>query len=224
MSTKHGSKQWMVKAIGLGVLGAAVLVPAVARADGPLQGPAHGLLGLLTLAVLLTGLGVGFGCFGATVSHVFARRTDVAFKVLCRKPGWSLLAGTLITLLALGLLGLLRGAPPLQLPVLLGFFGFLLMFAVPTATRLSSRLVDHGALDDEIPDLRQMLKGGLVLCAVNAVPILGTLLFIAVLLGAVGASLLGYFTKLDPAAKMPSAPAALDPAAKMASARAAAAE
>jgi len=206
MSTKHDAKRWMVRAIGLGVLGAALVIPAVARADGPLAGPAHGLLGLLTLAVLLMGLGLGFGCFGATVSHVFAGRTAVTFKVLYRKPGWSLLAGTLITLLGLGLLGLLRGAPPLQLVVLLGFFGFLLMFAIPTATRLAGRLVDRNMLEDEIPDLRQLLQGGLVLCAVNAVPILGTLLFAGVLLAAVGASLLGYFTKLGPAAKTAPAP------------------
>ncbi len=208
MSTKHDSKQWLVRAIGLAVLGAAVAMPAVARADGPLQGPAHGLLGLLTVAVLMAGVGLGFGCFGATVHHLFTRRTAIAFKVLSRKPGWSLLAGSLVTLLALGLLALLRGAPPLQLPVLLGYLGFLLMFAVPTATRLASRLVDHGALDDEVPDLRQMLKGGLVLCGLNAVPILGTILFIGVLLSAVGASLLGYFTKLEPPAKTTTAPAA----------------
>ena len=61
-------------------------------------------------------------------------------------------------------------------------------------------------LEDEIPDLRQLLQGGLVLCAVNAVPILGTLLFAGVVLAAVGASLLGYFTKLGPAAKTAPAP------------------
>jgi hypothetical protein len=204
MSTTHGSDRWGWKAIGLAAFGAALVIPAAARADGPLEGPAPGLLGLLSLAVLLAGLGLGFGCLGATVGHLFAKRVAVTFKVLCRRPGWSLLAGALVTLLGLGLLVLLHGAKPLALLVLLGYLGSLLLFAVAAATRLAGRLVGRGMLEDELPDVRLLLQGGLVLVAVNAVPILGTLLFVGILLAAVGASLLGYFTKVGPT---PGAPA-----------------
>jgi hypothetical protein len=188
-------------------------IPVAARADGPDGGPTAGLLALLSVGLLLGGLGVAFGCFGATVSHVFSGRSTVTFKVLCRRPGWSLLAGTLVTLLALGLLALLRGAGPLQVVVLLGFLGGLLLFAIAAATRLAGRLVDRGLLEDEVPELRLLLQGGLVLVAVNAVPIVGTLLFAGILLAAIGASLLGYFTKIEPAAATSrAAPASTAPA------------
>lgn len=185
--------------IGKGFAGLAVLLavvafplPAYARAPGE---AAAGLLGLLALVVLLLAMGLAVGSFGLTVNHIFRKRATASFQLLCARPGWSLLAGLVVTVLGLALLGLLRGAPPVQLLVLLGYLGGLLLFAIAAAVRFAGRVLDPTTLDDELPDARLLLKGGLLLLAVNAVPILGTVLFAGIVLSAVGATLLAYFTK-----------------------------
>jgi vacuolar-type H+-ATPase subunit I/STV1 len=189
---------------------AAAAVTAVwsvpAHAAGPGQAAAS-LLGLLAIIVLLLAMGMAAGSFAMTVNHIFRRRSHVSFKVLCSRPGWSLLTGMVVTLLGMGLMALLRGAPPLQLLIMGAYLIGLALFAIAVAVRLAGRVLDPTTLDDELPDARLLLKGGLLLLAINAVPFIGTMLFAGILLAAVGATLLGYFTSRT-GARRPLAPAA----------------
>jgi hypothetical protein len=164
-------------------------------------------MGLASLAVLIVAMGLAVGSFSLTVNHIFRKRTTTTFQVLCRRPGWSLLAGIAITLLGLGLMAVLRGAGPVALLVLLGYLLGLLLFAIAAATRLAGRILDPASLDDELPDARLLLKAGLLLLAVNIVPFIGTMLFFGILLAAVGAALLGYFAKLGGTLRAAAAPA-----------------
>jgi hypothetical protein len=191
MSTTHVSRWWIAGSAAL----AATLMPLSASAHPLDEGPAGALFGLLAVAVLLSGLGLAVGCLGHTVSHVFRARSRATFAVLRAKPGWSLLAGGLVTLLSLGLLRVLQGAPALQLLVLGGFLLGLALLAVAAATRLAGQLVDPSLLDDELPALRVVVPAGLLLLGLNAVPLLGTLLFVGILLASIGAALLAYFVK-----------------------------
>ena len=199
-SEQRSSRVWWT---AVAALVATMALPLPAHAKGPGEAAA-GLLGLLALVVLLLAMGLAVGSFGLTVNHIFRKRSTSSFQVLCARPGWSLLAGFVVTLLGMALLALLRGAPPLQLLVMLSYLGGLVLFGIAAAVRFAGRVLDPTALDDELPDPRLLLKGGLLLLAVNAVPFLGTILFVGILLSAVGATLLGYFTKvgggLQPAA------------------------
>jgi hypothetical protein len=188
---QHSKALWF----GAAALAATMALPVPAHAKSPGEAAA-GLLGLLALIVLLLAMGLAVGSFGLTVNHIFRKRSTSSFQVLCARPGWSLLAGFVVTLLAMALLALLRAAPPLQLLVMLSYLGGLMLFGIAASVRFAGRVLDPTALDDELPDPRLLLKGGLLLLAVNAVPFLGTILFVGILLSAVGATLLGYFTKV----------------------------
>jgi hypothetical protein len=166
-----------------------------AWAAGPGEAAAS-LLGLLAVVVLLLALGVATGSFAMTVNHIFRKRSNVSFKVLCARPGWSLLTGVLVTFLGLGLLALLAGAGPLQLLIMVAYLVGLALFGIAIAVRLAGRIIDPTTLEDELPDARLLLKGGLLLLALNVVPFIGTMLFAGILLAAVGATLLGYFARL----------------------------
>lgn len=174
---------------------AVTLLPVAAWAGPMKEGPGAALLGILAVSALLAVVGAALGCLGHTVAHLFRGRTRATFVVLRAKPGWSLLAGLMVTICALGLLRVLRAAPPLQLVVLVVFVGFLAFFALAAATRLAAQLVDPSLLDEELPSLRVVVPAGLLLLALNAVPVLGTVLFVAIVLAALGATLLGYFVK-----------------------------
>jgi len=164
--------------------------PALAAPPGA---AAAGLVQLLALIVLLLGLGFGLGAFGLTVNNLFRRRAEITFEVMRRRPKLALATGIAVTLLGLGLLAVLRGAPPLQLLVLLCYLGFLAQFALACAARLVGQYLEPSLLAGELPGARAHVKGGVLLTAVNAVPILGSCLFLGILLTGIGASLLGYF-------------------------------
>ncbi len=191
--------------------------PAFAASPGA---AAAGLVQLLALIVLLIGLGFGLGAFGLTVNNLFRRRAEITFEVMRRRPKLALTAGIVVTLLALGLLAVLRGAPPLQLLILLSYLGFLGQFALAGAARLIGQYLEPSLLVGELPGARAHVKGGVLLTAVNAVPILGSCLFFGILLTGIGASLLGYFAVFRKAPKSAPAtdraPAASPPAAAMA--------
>ncbi|MBW2523634.1 MAG: hypothetical protein JRI23_05640 [Deltaproteobacteria bacterium] len=212
-SPRAGSSTKRFAAAAAVVAVTALPLPAHAKPAGE---AAAGLLGMLAVIVLLAAAGLAVGSFGLTVNHIFRRRATASFQVMCARPGWSLLAGFAITLVGLTLLALLAGAPPLQLLVLLAYLGALMLVGIAAAVRFAGRVIDPTTLDDELPDARLLLKGGLLLAAVNAVPLLGTMLFAGIVLAAVGATLLGYFTKpvgsVRPAAtpESPSGPAPSD--------------
>ena len=199
---------------------AAVLLarPALAASPGA---AAAGLVQLLALIVLLLALGFGLGAFGLTVNNLFRRRAEITFEVMRRRPKLALLAGIVVTLLGQRLLAVLRGAPPLQLLILLAYLGFLGQFGLACAARLMGQHLEPSLLAGELPGARAHVKGGILLTAVNAVPILGSCLFFGILLAGIGASLLGYFAvfrkapaavaEQQPAPAVPAEPAADTP-------------
>ena len=199
-----------------GLMAAALVLWAhPAQAAPKPDNPVHAFVGLLTVAVLLVVLGLAVGSFGLTVNHVFRQRSGAAFGVMRQRPGLSLLAGVLITVLGLGLIAVLQVAPPLQLLVLLAFLIGLASFAIGAAARLTGSVVEPlpaGVGGDGPPDARAHVKGGLVLISLNVVPILGSILCFGILLSGVGATLLSYFSAFGPkqpaAAQAPPAPPA----------------
>lgn len=179
-------------------------VPAFA-APGP-ESAADGLLKLVAVLVLLLAVGFGLGSFGLTVNNLFRNRAALTFGVLCARPKLSLVTGVVVTLLGLVLLAVLKGAPPLQLVILVAYLGALGLFALGTATRLAGQHVEPAPLNGELPGARAHVKGGVVLTSVNAVPIMGSLLFVGILLASVGASLLAYFARFNGPVGVASAP------------------
>ena len=158
---------------------------------------AAGLLKLVAVIVLLLALGFGLGSFGLTVNNLFRHRSALTFGVMCARPKLSLATGVAVTLLGLLLLAILRPAPPLQLLVLVTYLGALGMFALGSAARLGGQHVEPAPLNGELPGARAHVKGGMVLTAVNAVPIMGSVLFVGILLTGIGASLLAYFARFS---------------------------
>ena len=178
--------------LGLAAVAATTFVtPAAAAADRP--GPAAaGLLQLLALLVLMAAIGFGLGAFGLTVSQLVRRRADLSFAVLKRRPRLALLVGVLVTVLGLGLLAILRGAPALQLLVLVAYLAGLALVGLASAARLAAEHLE-GVVADGLPSPRAFVRGSMLLVGVNAVPVLGSALFLGILLAAIGATLLGYF-------------------------------
>lgn len=202
-------RRWWLAAAAFG---ATLALAPPAYAGGPGEAAAS-LMGLVAVVILLLAMGLAVGSFSMTVNHIFRKRSTVSFKVLCARPGWSLLAGVVVTLLGLGLLALLHAAKPLQLLVMVAYLVGLVLFAIAVAVRFAGRVIDPTTLDDEVPDARLLLKGGLLLLAVNVVPIIGTMLCAGIVLAAVGATLLGYFTRLAAKTQPAVAGAAAAPAA-----------
>ena len=187
-------------------------------APGP-ESAADGLLKLVAVLVLLVAVGFGLGSFGLTVNNLFRQRSALTFGVMCSRPKLSLATGVAVTLLGLVLLAVLKVAPPLQLLVMVAYLGALGLFALGGAARLAGQHVEPAPLNGELPGARAHVKGGVVLTAVNAVPIMGTVLFLGILLAGVGASLLAYFahfsgpvgTANQSAEPQPDAPRATEP-------------
>ncbi len=165
-----------------------------AQAAATPEHPGVGLVKLVALIVLLAALGIGLGSFGLTVNNVFRQRCTTSFELMCNRPKLSLLVGVLVTALGFGLLAILHGAGPLQLLVLLAYFGGVGIFGLASAARLSAQHIQPSPVA-ELPGVGAHVRGGVVLTAINAVPIIGTVLFIGILLTGVGASLLGYFAR-----------------------------
>ncbi len=170
----------------------ALALPAQAGATP--EHPGVGLVKLAAVIVLLGALGIGLGSFGLTVNNVFRQRSAASFELMCNRPKLSLLVGVLVTALGFGLLAILHGAGPLQLLVLLCYLGGLGIFGLASAARLSAQHIQTSPLG-ELPGAGAHVRGGVVLTAINAVPIIGTVLFVGILLTGVGASLLGYFAR-----------------------------
>jgi len=194
--------RWSLAAVAFG-LAFTFAMPAHAKQGGG----ADGLYGLLSLALLLAGLGLAVGAFSLAVSRIFKGRSTVTYQVLRRRPGISLLTGVLTTAVAFGLLAVSAPIPAVPGLVLLAFLLGLGQFAIAAAGRLGSAFIDPVTDEGEPPDARAQLKGGLLLVGLNAVPILGSILFFGILLAGIGATLLGYFSGMGSRLQRVAAPA-----------------
>ena len=178
------------------------LVPcATALAAG--AGNENGLRSILAylLAVpVLCALGLGLGSFAFLVNHLFRTRVETTYRILRARPGLSFLAGSAVTLLALGLSALLARVPALQGLVFLGFLLAFAVFAAAAVTRFAAQFIDADPPGEVIPGAGTHLKAGLVLLLANLLPFAGTLLAAVLALAGTGAVLLGYFASAGRAA------------------------
>ena len=161
--------------------------------------------------MLLVILGLAMGSLGLTVGHIFKRRTNITYRVMCSRPGWSLLTGFFATIMGLGMIAVLRMVKPLQLVVLIALLVGLVMFGLAAVARLGARVLEPSLLDEEQPGPRAALQGGVLLLAINAVPLLGTIVFVGMVLAGIGATLLGYFAGFGNALKGATAEASNPP-------------
>jgi hypothetical protein len=158
------------------------------------------IVGIGILVLLLVILGFGLGTFAFLANHIFPKRSATSYRVMCVRPGLSFLLGFIITLIGFGLLAVFGPIPSIQFLVLLAYMAGLLMFAAGATTRYVAHLVESSMMKNGIPGPLAHIKGGLILCLANILPILGTLLFLGILLAGVGATLLGYFAAMGKAA------------------------
>jgi len=156
-----------------------------------------GLLNLLVVAIVVFGLGFGLGCFAFVVNKLFRKRSAVAFEVMQRKPKLSMVTGAAVSLLTFGFIASLHGKGGLQFIILLTYLCTLGAFALSSLVRLSARFLMPPQLASELPDPRAHIKGGILILAVNVVPIIGSVLFFGILLAGVGSALLSYFASFD---------------------------
>lgn len=154
------------------------------------------ILAIILIVFFLAGLGLGLGSFGFLVNRVFPNRSRLSFKVMRVKPVLSFVVGIVVTILGFALLGMLEGADNLQLAVLLLYFVGLFMFGAGTTARLGAQFIDSTVLEDEVPCAGAHVKAGLLLLFSNALPILGTLFFLGILVTGIGASLISYFVSI----------------------------
>ncbi|MHC4945756.1 MAG: hypothetical protein ACYTG7_22320 [Planctomycetota bacterium] len=160
--------------------------------------PVFGVMQILLILLLFAGLGLGLGPFGFLVNHMFKKRGRITHRVLCAWPRVSLLLGVLITVVGLGLLHICEPVPTIQLLIFLAYIGGLGMFGIGACVRLAARFI-ASTPDEEVPELNAHIKGGLVLLFSNALPILGNLFFLCILLAGIGAAVLGYFASIGSA-------------------------
>ena len=177
--------RWLLPALSYAALLIVILVAAFAA------GPVAAATKIVAALVLLLALGFGCGAVALTVNNVFRNRAANAYQTLRQRPKASLAAGAAVSAATLLLLALLGVAPALQLLVLLAYLGLVGLFGLAAAIRLLGQHVGSGS-STELPSAGAHVTGGVVLMALNVVPIVGSLLFIGLLLAGIGAASLRY--------------------------------
>jgi hypothetical protein len=147
----------------------------------------------------LAGVGFALGSLGLVVNQIFRRRTVLAYTVMTRKPGWSLLTGVIITLLGLGLVALFEGVEFLQGVIILLYLLGLGLFASGAVIRFGAGIVEPQLIGDDLPSTWAHIKAGIILMAMNVILIVGNVLFVGIFLSGVGATLLSYFAGMGTA-------------------------
>jgi len=151
---------------------------------------------MLALVVSAAAIGVGIGALGLVTNHVFRGRAAMGYRVMRARPLLSLLLGVLVTLAGMGLLRLCEPVPLLQLVLLMAYLLGLGTFAAGASARLAGRILEPSLLDDELPGAAAHVKGGLLLVFMNGVPLLGSAVFIGILLAGFGSALVAYFASM----------------------------
>ena len=170
-----------------------IAVPAFAAVT---DSAGEGFLGLLSVMLLIGALGVGAGAFGFMANHIFSKRSAMSYRVMTHRPGLSFAIGIIVTIVGFGLLALFQGIPPLALIVVLAYTIGLGLCGIGASVRLASQLIEPTVMQDDLPSPWAHIKGGLLLVAVNIIPILGSIFFVGILLASIGATLLGYFASI----------------------------
>ena len=169
--------------------------------------PGEVLVSLLMLGLFGLLFGVGCGAFGFGVNQVFRARSETTLRILCARPLLSFVAGFVITVVGLGLLSIFGSSDGLVLLILIAYFCGLVAIALGASIRLAAQWIEPGVGPDDSPTATAHIRGGLILVFMNAVVLLGSVLFFGILLGGVGAVLLSYFASIGGAAAAVAEPA-----------------
>lgn len=158
------------------------------------------LLALTTIVIAAVAGGIGLGAFGLLAHRIFRRRARMTDRILRTRPGLSLATGIAISIAALAMLSIVAGTEGLPVLVLFAYGSGLAMFAASAAVRLAADTVEATPTLDEPMTARAAVSGGLLLVFMNALLVLGSVLFFGILLAGVGAALLSYFASVRVAA------------------------